>query len=103
MDLQRRLSCDSGIRANRQRCPDPRPISDKSYWKPATHRVAQFLTERGYKEGRPPVTYKDLIKCTGRDFDDIFTFIYGMFRPNFTMVGKKREEEVGELGSFHGM
>ena len=94
VDSQRRLSRGSGIGANRQRCPDPRNISDKAYWQPATHRVVQFLAERGYNENRP-VTYKDLMKCTGRDFDDIFSFIYGMFSPSFSMAQKKREEVVG--------
>ena len=102
VDSQRRLSRGSGIGASRQRCADPRPISDKAYWQPATHRVVQFLSERGYNENRPPVTYKDLIKCTGREFDEIFSFIYGFFYPGFSMAQKKREEEVSCSMSRHG-
>ncbi|XP_037079436.1 kinetochore protein NDC80 homolog [Pollicipes pollicipes] len=73
----------------------------------ATHRVVQFLNERtrngqGYNEGRPPATYKDLVKGTGRDFDDVFTFMYGFFSPLFTMDGKKREEEVPALMKMLG-
>ncbi|KAF0302067.1 Kinetochore protein NDC80 [Amphibalanus amphitrite] len=94
VDSQRRLSRGSGIGASQQRRADPRPVSDRSYWQPATHRVVQFLADRGYNENRPPVTYKDLVKCTGREFDDIFAFIYGFLHPGFTLAQKKRDEVV---------
>ncbi|XP_043205670.1 kinetochore protein NDC80 homolog [Amphibalanus amphitrite] len=94
VDSQRRLSRGSGIGASQQRRADPRPVSDRSYWQPATHRVVQFLADRGFTENRPPVTYKDLVKCTGREFDDIFAFIYGFLHPGFTLAQKKRDEVV---------
>ena len=70
---------------------DPRPVSDKAYIKSCIGNLLQYLVSSGYEY---PVTRKALAMPSGRDFNQIVTFLLKRIDPSFNNGTQKFEDEV---------
>ena len=64
---------------------DPRPIRDKAWQQSATASLIAFLAQAGYPH---PVSKKNLVAPSQKDFINMFTFLYGLLDPNFEWKGR---------------
>jgi len=71
--------------------PDPRPIAEKSYMTSCINSLLQYLVSSGYEH---PVSRKTLSRPSGRDFNQIVTFILRCIDPSFNDGTQKFEDEV---------
>ncbi|KAI7830403.1 HEC/Ndc80p family-domain-containing protein [Gamsiella multidivaricata] len=72
---------------------EPRPIKDKTYMRNLINNLVNFLTETGYPH---PITTKNLLQPTNKDFQDTFKFLYSKMEPGYDFQ-KKFEDEVPVL------
>lgn len=72
---------------------DPRPVRDKSYQAECIKCLLEFLIRSGYSY---PISPKILNAPSGKDFQQIFKFLYGHLDSSYEF-GKKFEEEVPAL------
>lgn len=70
---------------------DPRNVRDRSFLARCQNDILDFLTSQNYPDN---LTHKTLAQPTGKDFANIFKFIYVLFDPSHRAWGKKFEEDV---------
>ena len=70
---------------------DPRPLSDKAYVNSCIRNLLQYLVSSGYEY---PVSHKTLARPSGRDFNQICTFLLRRIDPSFNDGSQKFEDEV---------
>jgi len=72
---------------------DPRPISDRSYRESCIDALVNFLTSHEYDH---PISHKSLRCPSGKDFNQIVTFLFRMIDPAFNDGHMKFEDEVSQ-------
>lgn len=70
---------------------DSRPISDRAYQQDCVRRLLEFLQKVGYDQ---PISPKSLTRPSGKDFQNIVTFMLRLVDPNFQDGSMKIEDEV---------
>ena len=70
---------------------DPRPLTDKSYVTSCIRSLLAYLVSSGYEH---PVSHKTLARPSGRDFNQICTFLLRRVDPTFNDGQQKFEDEV---------
>jgi kinetochore protein NDC80 len=70
---------------------DPRPVSDKVYQQECIKKLLKFLLESGYEH---PISHKSLARPSGKDFNNIVTFMLRRVDPNFQDGTMKIEDEI---------
>lgn len=71
---------------------DPRPITDKAYQGQCIKQLLQYLTKSGYSY---PISTKSLARPSGKDFNNICTFMLRKLDPSFQDSSSvKFEDEV---------
>jgi kinetochore protein NDC80 len=70
---------------------DPRPLTDKAYVASCIRSLLSYLVSSGYEH---PVSHKTLARPSGRDFNQICTFLLRRVDPTFNDGQQKFEDEV---------
>ena len=70
---------------------DPRPTTDKAYQQDCIKQLLSFLQRSGYEY---PVSHKSLSRPSGKDFNNIVTFMLRKVDPNFQDGTLKIEDEI---------
>lgn len=70
---------------------DPRPLTDKAYVTSCIRSLLAYLVSSGYEH---PVSHKTLARPSGRDFNQICTFLLRRVDPTFNDGQQKFEDEV---------
>ncbi|KAJ1840291.1 kinetochore-associated Ndc80 complex subunit ndc80, partial [Coemansia sp. RSA 2703] len=73
---------------------DPRPIKDRSFQLNAQNRIMSCLSARGYSGMLTP---KTLATPTGKDFENIFRFLYSLLDPRYSFTKKFGDEALSVL------
>lgn len=81
----------SHIPANLPTKVDPRQIADKGFQQDCTKKLLSFLLENGYEY---PISHKSLARPSGKDFNQIVTFLLRRVDPSFQDGSMKIEDEV---------
>jgi kinetochore protein NDC80 len=70
---------------------DPRPITDKAFQQECIKKLLDFLMTKGYEH---PISHRSLARPSGKDFNNIVTFMLRLVDPNFQDGSMKMEDEV---------
>ena len=71
---------------------DPRPITDKNFVNDSIRALVSFLSEYGYDQ---PISAKILTRPSGRDFNNIMSFLFQQYDPAWKPApGSRFEDEV---------
>ncbi|EEB08904.1 spindle pole body protein Ndc80 [Schizosaccharomyces japonicus yFS275] len=69
---------------------DPRPVRDKAFQSLCATNIVNYLINSGYPS---PITIKNILSPTTKEFQSIFKYLYNKIDPNFSFV-RRIDEDV---------